>query len=212
MRVGVGVGNCDCVCLFFFCDRLGLGLLLLLDQLMPSHIMGGLFPPRHTTCRWFESLPAGVLGVLGVWGRVLWCVLAHSWWLLAGTWPPGLCQASAWGGGVSRGLGSLGPWLDLLGRGRLLAGPVGSSLRLPRCWVVPLGLSTALLWGGGGSPGGGSSGVPELWGPLDVCGSDLLSVRPGTMGQVCGSSHSLLHIFVEKPCIQKRVHTYTHRC
>ncbi|MED6256596.1 hypothetical protein ATANTOWER_030060 [Ataeniobius toweri] len=48
--------------------------------------------------------------------------------------------------------------------------------------------------------------------PLDVCGSDVLHICPGSRGQVCGSSHSLLHIFMEKPCIHKRAHTQTHRC
>ncbi|MEQ2309498.1 hypothetical protein AMECASPLE_039389 [Ameca splendens] len=31
------------------------------------------------------------------------------------------------------------------------------------------------------------------------------------LGQVFGSSHSLLHIFMEKPCIHKNTHTQTHR-
>ncbi|KAK5614028.1 hypothetical protein CRENBAI_012256 [Crenichthys baileyi] len=57
--------------------------------------MWGLFPLCHTTCRWLVSLPAGELVVLGI--RVLWCVLAHSRWLLAGAWTPGLSRASAWG-------------------------------------------------------------------------------------------------------------------
>ncbi|MED6246888.1 hypothetical protein ATANTOWER_025578 [Ataeniobius toweri] len=169
---------------------LGLELLPLLDQL----------PPRHTACRWLESLPAGVLVVLGVRGRVLWCGLAHSRWLLAGAWPPGLCRASAWGVVCP---GVLGLWVhgwicsgvDGCRRGLWTRRCGSLGLLHCRCWVVPLGLSTALLWR-----------------PLDVCGSDLLSVRPGTMGQACGSSHSLLHIFVEKPCIQERVHTHTHRC
>ncbi|MEQ2173060.1 hypothetical protein GOODEAATRI_027771 [Goodea atripinnis] len=60
------------------------------------------------------------------------------------------------------------------------------------CWVVPLGLSSAALWGGCGSPRGG----PPF----------------GPGGQVCGSSHSLWHIFMEKPYKHKRAHTYTHRC
>ncbi|MEQ2157428.1 hypothetical protein GOODEAATRI_001800 [Goodea atripinnis] len=41
-------------------------------------VMWGLFPPCHTPCRWLVSLV-----VLGVQGWVLWCVLAHFWWLLA---------------------------------------------------------------------------------------------------------------------------------
>ncbi|MEQ2290052.1 hypothetical protein AMECASPLE_039379 [Ameca splendens] len=70
----------------------------------------------------------------------------------AGSLPVAACRGLApWallglclGGGVSRGLGPLGPWLDLLGCGRLPAGPVGSSLRLP-------GASALSLLGG--SPG-----------------------------------------------------------
>ncbi|MEQ2297891.1 hypothetical protein AMECASPLE_039424 [Ameca splendens] len=114
----------------------------------------------------------------------------------------GLC----FGGGVSQGLEPLGPWLDLLGRGRLPAGPVGSSLRLPEASALLFSAGVAVV------PAVVLLGFLCFGGPLDVCGSDLLSVRPGTMGQVCGSSHSLLHIFVEKPCIQKHVHTHTHRC
>ncbi|MEQ2302504.1 hypothetical protein AMECASPLE_007429 [Ameca splendens] len=89
-----------------------------------------------------------------------------------------------------------------------------SSLRLLHCgcWVVPLGFSPAPLWGGYSSPGGGSPEVPVLWGPLDVCGLDLLRICPGSRRRVCGSSHSLLHIFMEKPCMYKRAHTQTHRC
>ncbi|MEQ2226801.1 hypothetical protein ILYODFUR_031082 [Ilyodon furcidens] len=52
----------------------------------------------------------------------------------------GLCLGSD----MSRGLGSLGPWLNLLGLRRLPAGPVGSSLQLP---------GASALWLLGGSPG-----------------------------------------------------------
>ncbi|MEQ2313957.1 hypothetical protein AMECASPLE_007206 [Ameca splendens] len=45
---------------------------------------------------------------------------------------------------VPQGLGSLGPWLDLLQHRRLLPGPVGSSLQLPE---------DSALWLLGGSPG-----------------------------------------------------------
>ncbi|MEQ2225436.1 hypothetical protein ILYODFUR_017390 [Ilyodon furcidens] len=118
----------------------------------------------------------------------------------------GLCL----GGCVSWGLGPLGPWLDLLGRGRLPAAPWGF------CTVAAgwFPWDSPLLFSGGVAvvPAVVLLGFLCFGGPLDVCGSDLLSVRPGTMGQACGSSHSLLHIFVEKPCIQKRVHTHTHRC
>ncbi|MEQ2311107.1 hypothetical protein AMECASPLE_016290 [Ameca splendens] len=34
----------------------------------------------------------------------------------------------------------------------------------------------------------------------------------GPGGQVYGSSHLLLHIILEKPCIHKWAHTQTHRC
>ncbi|MED6234095.1 hypothetical protein ATANTOWER_022212, partial [Ataeniobius toweri] len=148
--------------------RLGLGCSLSWISLGP-HQMWGLFPPRHTTCRWLASLPTGVLVVLSIRGWVLWCVLAHSWWLLAGAWTPGLCRASAWGvicPGVS------GLWVH----GWICSGVDGcrqglwtrrcSSLGLLHCgcWVVPLGLSPALLWGGCGSPDNGSPGAFRyLW-------------------------------------------------
>ncbi|MED6232129.1 hypothetical protein ATANTOWER_022038 [Ataeniobius toweri] len=52
-------------------------------------------------------------------------------------------------------------------------------------------------------------GFPCSWEPLDVCGSDLLRMCVSDQGeQVCGSLHSLLHIFMEKPYIHKRDHTY----
>ncbi|MED6255336.1 hypothetical protein ATANTOWER_008096, partial [Ataeniobius toweri] len=123
-------------------SRLGLGLLPLLDQ----------FPPRYTTCRWLVSLPAGVLVVLGVQAWVLWCVLAHSRWLLAGAWTPGLCRASAWGV-ICPGFSGLWVhgWIcsDIDGCRRGLWAHCCSSLGLLHCgcWVVPLGLSPALLWG-----------------------------------------------------------------
>ncbi|MEQ2225175.1 hypothetical protein ILYODFUR_014919 [Ilyodon furcidens] len=93
--------------------------------------MWGLFPPRHTTCRWLVSLPPGVLVVLGVRGWAL-LVCAGSLpvaacWVLDPWANSGLCLGSD----MSRGLRSLGPWLDLLGRRQLPAGPVGSSLQLP---------------------------------------------------------------------------------
>ncbi|MED6240281.1 hypothetical protein ATANTOWER_018628 [Ataeniobius toweri] len=61
------------------------------------HQMWGLFPPCHTTCQWLVSLPTGVLVVLSVLGWVLWWMPAHSLWLLARAWTPGLCRASTWG-------------------------------------------------------------------------------------------------------------------
>ncbi|MED6288067.1 hypothetical protein CHARACLAT_022737 [Characodon lateralis] len=69
---------------------------------------------------------AGSLLVAACWGLDPW---AQS----------GIC----FGSDVSRGLGSLGPWLDLLGRRQLPAGPVGSSLQLPEA---------SALWLLGGSP------------------------------------------------------------
>ncbi|MEQ2300136.1 hypothetical protein AMECASPLE_022270 [Ameca splendens] len=149
--------------------------------------MGGLFPPHHTPCQWQVSLPAGVLVVFDVQGWVLWCVLAHSRWLLAGDWAPWLCRASAW---RVMCLGVPGLWVHgcICSRHRrLLAGPVGSS--------------SALLWVGCGSPGGGLSGFPcsgVLWMVVAQISSVPVS---GPGGQVCGSSHSLLHILIEKPIL-----------
>ncbi|MEQ2244130.1 hypothetical protein ILYODFUR_014022 [Ilyodon furcidens] len=45
-------------------------------------------------------------------------------------------------------------------------------------------------------------------GPLVVCGSDLFRVCLWSRGQVCRSSHSLLHICMEKPYLQGRSHLY----
>ncbi|MEQ2232946.1 hypothetical protein ILYODFUR_016687 [Ilyodon furcidens] len=87
-----------------------------------------------------------------------------------------------------RGLGSLGPWQDLLRRRQLPSGPVDSSLQLRRA---------SALWLLGGSPGtlpcfslGGVAGttalspvVRVLWGPLDVYGSDLLHICPRSRGE-----------------------------
>ncbi|MED6255868.1 hypothetical protein ATANTOWER_016154 [Ataeniobius toweri] len=96
----------------------------------------------------------------------------------------GLCLGSD----MSWGLGSLGPWLDLLGRGRLPAGPVGSSLHLS---------GTSALWLLGGSPvtlpllfSGGVAVVLAVvllgflcsGGPLDICGSDILHICPRSRG------------------------------
>ncbi|MEQ2227576.1 hypothetical protein ILYODFUR_039011, partial [Ilyodon furcidens] len=77
----------------------------------------------------------------------------------------GLCLGSD----MSRGLGSLGPWLDLLGHRWLPTGPMGSLLQLPGASALwQLGGSPGILpcssLGGYGSPSGGSPGVPVLWG------------------------------------------------
>ncbi|MEQ2315352.1 hypothetical protein AMECASPLE_021432 [Ameca splendens] len=101
--------------------------------------MWGLFPPHHTTYWWLVSLPAGVLVVLGVRGRVLWCVPVAACRGLDAWALSGLCLGSD----MSRGFGSLGPWLDKLGCRRLLAGSVGSSLQLP---------GASALWLLGGYP------------------------------------------------------------
>ncbi|MEQ2293946.1 hypothetical protein AMECASPLE_038748, partial [Ameca splendens] len=120
MRVGVGDCDCVCLCFSFFCDRLGLELLPLLDQL----------PPRYTACRrlcplvylWFSVSGAGCFGVgwltpggclpgpgpLGSVGPLLgeWCV-PGSWasgsmagsaraWTAAGG-ACGLIAAATWG-------------------------------------------------------------------------------------------------------------------
>ncbi|MEQ2178020.1 hypothetical protein GOODEAATRI_009681 [Goodea atripinnis] len=81
-----------------------------------------------------------------------------------------------------------------------------------RCWVVPLGLSTALLWGGCGSPGGGSPGVPVLWGAFGCLwlGSPLCPPREH------GAGRWVLKLpiayFCGETLYTNRVHTHTHRC
>ncbi|MEQ2227828.1 hypothetical protein ILYODFUR_002383 [Ilyodon furcidens] len=165
--------------------------------------MWGLFYPRHTTCWWLVFLPAGVLVVLGIRDWVLWCVLAHSWWLLAGAWNPGLSRASAWGGigpGVS-GLwvyGWISSGVDGCRRGTVAAGcfPWDSPLLLSGGVTVVLAvvLLGFLCFGG-------------LW--MSVA---RISSVSGPGGRVCGFSHSLLHIFMEKPYMHMRAHTQTHRC
>ncbi|MEQ2285666.1 hypothetical protein AMECASPLE_034276, partial [Ameca splendens] len=124
--------------------------------------------------------------------------LVYLWFSVSGAGCFSVCWLTP--GGCLPGPGSLGsvgpllggvvcPWLDLLGCGWLPVGPVGSSLRLPG--ASPLSLLD-------GSPGTlhcssleGVAVVPAVvllgflcfGGPSDVCGSDLLSVHPGTMGQ-----------------------------
>ncbi|MEQ2256393.1 hypothetical protein ILYODFUR_023738 [Ilyodon furcidens] len=73
----VGMRDCDCVPVF--CVKLGLGLLPLLDQFRPTLQMGGLFPPRHTTCQctcgsWYPLLVSGCLPGPGPLGSDPWAL------------------------------------------------------------------------------------------------------------------------------------------
>ncbi|MED6246887.1 hypothetical protein ATANTOWER_025573 [Ataeniobius toweri] len=84
---------------------------------------------------------------------------------------------------------------------------------LDGCWRA-CRLVTAAPWGFCSVAAGwfpwGSPLVFSGWG-LSVAHISSLSVLgPGWL--VCGSSHLLLHIFMEKPCIHKRAHTQTHSC
>ncbi|MED6257701.1 hypothetical protein ATANTOWER_029970 [Ataeniobius toweri] len=97
-------------------------------------------------CWWFFVSRAGCFGV---------CQLTFGR-CLAGPGPPG----SVWsllGGGVPRGIGSLGPWLDLLRRRWLLARPVGLLWQPPGASALPGSFRRLLL------------GFPCSGGPLDVC-------------------------------------------
>ncbi|MEQ2235095.1 hypothetical protein ILYODFUR_038137 [Ilyodon furcidens] len=106
-------------------------------------------------------------------------------------------------------LESLGPWLDLLRRRRLLAGPVGSSSAL---WLLD-GSPGALLCSSLGrlrwSRQWSSWGSHLLGGLLmSVAQISAMSVS-GLGGQICGSSHSLLHTFMEKAYIYTSTLTHT---
>ncbi|MED6285976.1 hypothetical protein CHARACLAT_001058 [Characodon lateralis] len=94
----------------------------------------------------------------------------------------GLCLGSD----MSLGLGSLGPWLDLLGRRWLPAVPMGSPLQLPGAaalWLLGGSLATLLCSSLGGLvPAVVLVGFLCSGGPLDVCGSDLLRICPGSRG------------------------------
>ncbi|MED6260645.1 hypothetical protein ATANTOWER_025146 [Ataeniobius toweri] len=231
------VRMCDCDWGLFFVSGWVLDCSLSWISLGPPSNVGPISSPPH------------YLPVVGV--SVRWCTCVF--------WCPGLgalvCEGSlsvaacqgldSWalsglclGSDMSRGLGSLGPWMDLLGHRRLPVGPVGSSLQLPGasalwllggspgtlpcsslggvavvpalvldgcrwglwarrcsslgllhcgCWVVPLGLSPALLWGGCSSPGVGSPGVPVLCGGLWMSMARISSLSvPGPGGQVFG--------------------------
>ncbi|MEQ2247614.1 hypothetical protein ILYODFUR_011076 [Ilyodon furcidens] len=100
------------MCVPVFCVRLGLGLLPLLDQFrLPIKYGAYSLPP---------TLPAG--------GWFL-CLLVYLWFSVSGTGCFGVCRLTPGGclpgpgpwallglcleSDVSRGLGSLGPWLDL---------------------------------------------------------------------------------------------------
>ncbi|MEQ2256546.1 hypothetical protein ILYODFUR_025293 [Ilyodon furcidens] len=73
-----------CAC---FCVRLGLGLLPFLDQyFLPATLPAGSWCLCPLVYLWFSVSGAGSFGVL-----------AHSRWLLAGTWTIRLCRASTWG-------------------------------------------------------------------------------------------------------------------
>ncbi|MED6247055.1 hypothetical protein ATANTOWER_028936 [Ataeniobius toweri] len=150
------------------------------------------------------------IGYVGVSAFI--CTHGSPPWLLAEAWTPGLCRASAWGvicPGVS------GLW----DHGWICLGVDGCRRGL---WARRWGICTVaagwfpwdfpLLFSGGVAVfrqwfSWGSCALGGLW--MSVAGISSVSV-PGPGGQVCGSSHSLLHIFMEKPCIYK--HPQTHRC
>ncbi|MEQ2256323.1 hypothetical protein ILYODFUR_023088 [Ilyodon furcidens] len=185
----VGMCECDCVCLFYL-SGWDLGCSLSWISLGPASNTGPIPSPPH------------YLPVVGVSARrctcssrypELWCVVAHSWWLLAGAWTPGLCRASAWEvicPGVS------GHWVhgwicsDINGCWQGLWACCCSSLGLLHCgcWVVPLGLSPALFWGGCGS----SPGVPVLWGAFGC----LWLRSPPYLSQVKGAGLQLLTLTI----------------
>ncbi|MEQ2230514.1 hypothetical protein ILYODFUR_030085 [Ilyodon furcidens] len=141
MRVGMCV--CNCVRLFFVSGWV-LGCSLSWISLdFPSNVGPIPSPPHYlpvvyVSARWCTCGPrypglgallcSGSLTVAVCWGLDPWALT-------------GLCLGSD----KSRGLGSLDPWLDLLRRRRLPAGPVGSLLHLPGLlhygrWVVLLGI------------------------------------------------------------------------
>ncbi|MEQ2289126.1 hypothetical protein AMECASPLE_029864 [Ameca splendens] len=131
----VGMCDCDCVCLFFVSGWV-LGCSFSWISLCPLSNVGPIPSPpyylpmvgvsaRQCTCG--SRYPG--LGALVCAVSVL-----DPWALLS------LCLGSD----MSWGLGALGPCLDLLGRRRLPAGPVGLSLQLP---------GATALWLLVGSPG-----------------------------------------------------------
>ncbi|MEQ2219950.1 hypothetical protein ILYODFUR_000374 [Ilyodon furcidens] len=125
-----------------------------------------------------------------------------------------LCRASAWGVMCPEVSGPWSMWIcsGKDGCRRDLWARRCSSLGLLHCgcWVVPLGLSPALLcWE---SPGDGYPGAPVLWGLLDVYGSDLLRTCPRSRG--AGPWLLTLNIayFYRETCIHKCAYTQIPRC
>ncbi|MED6281216.1 hypothetical protein CHARACLAT_018980 [Characodon lateralis] len=175
--------------------QLGLGLLPLLDQFRPLSNVGPIPSPPHYLPVIGISAP-GVLVVLGIRGWVLWCVLAHSRWLLAGAWTPGLGRAYDWGV-ICPGVSDL--WVHCWicsgvdGCRRGLWARRCSSLGLLHCgcWVVSLAFSPAPSWGGSGSPGSGSPGVPVLWGAFGC----LWLGFPPYLSQVLGGRSVAPHTY-----------------
>ncbi|MED6293886.1 hypothetical protein CHARACLAT_015183 [Characodon lateralis] len=138
MRMGI----CDCVCLFFVSGWV-------MECSLPWISLG---PPSN---KGPISFPPHYLPVVGV--SACWCTCGSRYpglgsLVFAGSLPVATCRGlDPWAlpglfleGGGSRGLGPLGPWLDLLGRRWLPVGPVGSSLQ--PSWA-------SALWLLGGSPG-----------------------------------------------------------
>ncbi|MED6257980.1 hypothetical protein ATANTOWER_001329 [Ataeniobius toweri] len=148
--VHMRVVMCDCDCVHFYV-RLGLRLLPLLDQLRPPNKCGAYFLPATLPSVAGVSAHWCIGGFLCLGLGALECAGLHpvaACWVLGPLALSGPCL----GGDVPQGLGSLGPWLDLHRCRRLQAGPVGLSLLALwllhcGCWVVPLGLFSALPWG-----------------------------------------------------------------
>ncbi|MEQ2315567.1 hypothetical protein AMECASPLE_023764 [Ameca splendens] len=123
----------------------------------------------------------------------------------------------------------LDPWALLglcLGRLYVLGSQVSGSMARS-AWASLQLPGASAQWLLGGSPGTvpcsslGGLWLSRLWFSRGSCalGGLWMSIArisfvslPGPGGQVCGSSHSLLHIFIEKPCVHKCTHTQTHRC
>ncbi|MEQ2244213.1 hypothetical protein ILYODFUR_014795 [Ilyodon furcidens] len=183
----MGMCDCDSVCLFFVSGWVLGCSLSCISVGPPSNVRHISSPPHYL-------LVVAVSGlVLGIRGWVLWQAATGSL--------PGF--------DVSRGLRSLGPWLDLLGRRRLLAGPVGSlGLLQCGCRVVPLGLSAALLWGVAVVPVVVLLGFLCSGRPSDVYCSDLLSVCLGSKGAgLWLLTLAIAYLYGETLYIQARSHS-----